>query len=112
MWFGSTRSAELMTEPCLRLPLHIRNRLHRLLPGQRVLDAYPLHESLAIDILFSSTLVSDEGLALVAALQEKQRVTDSTLAINHTQEDSMHLCGMAPAPSDQPAVSLAKHRCD
>lgn len=72
-WFGTTRSQEASQEVYNYLPIALRNRLHRLPPGQRVLDIWPLAQPLPCDIPFPSWLIADEGLAVVAAWRGQGR---------------------------------------
>lgn len=67
---GNTRSSELAHEVYNHLPQNIRSRLHRLPPGQRVLDAWPLVQPLVVEIPFPSWLIADEGLAVVEAWRD------------------------------------------
>jgi hypothetical protein len=66
-WIGVTRSQEASEPVYTYLPAHIRGQLHRLPPGQRVLDVWPLAQPLMCEIPFPGWLISNEGLAVVEA---------------------------------------------
>lgn len=70
-WIGSTRSRELAEDVYNYLPLHLRNQLHRLPAGTRLLDAPPLSMPQLVEIPFPSYLIADEGLAVVDAWQRR-----------------------------------------
>ncbi len=72
LWLGTTRARELADDVYDHLPLHLRNELHRLPQGQRVLDAWPLREPLMVEVPFPSWLIADEGLAVVDAWAARQ----------------------------------------
>ena len=72
-WIGSTKSRELIEDVYHHLPPHIVGQLHRLPPGQRLLDMWPLAQPLIAEIPYPSWLIGDEGLGVVDAWHRKQR---------------------------------------
>ena len=62
---GTTKSSELIAECYNHLPVPVRSRLHRLPPGHRIIDAWPLAEPLDVETPFPSWLIGDEGLQVV-----------------------------------------------
>jgi uncharacterized protein len=71
LWIGNTRSRELAEEVYSHIPPHLRNQLHRLPTGTRLLDAPPLAMPQIIELPFPSYLIANEGLAVVEAWRER-----------------------------------------
>ncbi|MDP9316963.1 MAG: hypothetical protein M3R24_39930 [Chloroflexota bacterium] len=69
---GITRSREAAHDFYDHLPKHIRNQLHRLPPGHRVLDVVPLTQALIVELPYPSWLIADEGLAVVELWQSQR----------------------------------------
>ncbi|PLS83243.1 MAG: hypothetical protein CYG59_01810 [Chloroflexi bacterium] len=67
------RPRELADDAYDHLPQHLRSHIHRLPPGQRLLDMWPLAQPLLVEVPFPSWLIADEGLLLVEAWRARQR---------------------------------------
>ncbi len=67
MWMGTTRSLEASDPTYATLPAVLRTRLHRLPPGQRVLDMWPFAQPLLTTIPYPAWLTADEGLVVLEA---------------------------------------------
>jgi hypothetical protein len=65
VWYGITRSRELAEDVYNHLPEHVRAQLHRLPPGQRLLDAWPRAEPIRVSLPWPSWLTDDEGRMVV-----------------------------------------------
>lgn len=72
-WIGSTHSREAMEDVYNHLPQHLREQLHRLPQGRRLLDAWPFAQPLSVEVPFPSWLISDEGLAVVEAWRSRRQ---------------------------------------
>jgi hypothetical protein len=87
LWLGSVKSQELADDVYNHLPVYIRNHLHRLSPGQRVIDAWPLAQPLTVEIPYPSWLIAEEGLNVVQAFQTRT---------NHADDRTVHASMAAP----------------